>query len=420
MSKEADTKMAEMVPGFKGLVATASTFHESKLAEAAVKGKKARLVWLPFAERVKAMQANQQQAAPGDRGAPVIRVHRDRPTKLIIEQYQSPGDVLMLTATIRDLHVAYPGRFITDVRTSCPHLWEANKDITPISDDDPDAQKYLAEYKLIDESNEGPWHFIFGFHDDFERKTGIPVRPTKFWPYVALAEHEKGWLSQIYELTGKDLPYWIIDAGRKDDFTAKMWNTDSFQEVVERMPDITFVQIGADDPKHYHPELHGDNIINLIGKTDTRQFVRLMYHAAGVITPVSFPMHLAAAVETKYCYKRPRRPCVVLAGGREPASWEGYTNHAYLHKCGRLPCCDNGGCWASRVVPIGDGDEKDTKNLCNNVVYSESNQPLPLCLDLITPEDVIRAVREYLMFYDYSDPDPDKWHIMDTPRELVI
>lgn len=29
----------------------------------------------------------------------------------------------MLTATVRDLHACYPGRFLTDVRTPCPDLW---------------------------------------------------------------------------------------------------------------------------------------------------------------------------------------------------------------------------------------------------------------------------------------------------------
>src|SRR4051794_11771937 len=35
--------------------------------------------------------------------------------RLILRSFQSPGDVLMLTAAVRDLHVAAPGRFQTDV-----------------------------------------------------------------------------------------------------------------------------------------------------------------------------------------------------------------------------------------------------------------------------------------------------------------
>lgn len=43
--------------------------------------------------------------------------------KLILRNFQSPCDILMLTAAVRDLHACYPGLFQTDVSTSCPDLW---------------------------------------------------------------------------------------------------------------------------------------------------------------------------------------------------------------------------------------------------------------------------------------------------------
>ena len=46
------------------------------------------------------------------------------PKNLLFKNFLSPGDILMLTAAVRDLHLQYPGDFITDVRTSCPFLWE--------------------------------------------------------------------------------------------------------------------------------------------------------------------------------------------------------------------------------------------------------------------------------------------------------
>lgn len=42
--------------------------------------------------------------------------------KLILRNFQSPGDIVMLTAAVRDLHRTYPGEFITDVRTPFPGL----------------------------------------------------------------------------------------------------------------------------------------------------------------------------------------------------------------------------------------------------------------------------------------------------------
>ena len=88
-----------------------------------------------------------------------------------------------------------------------------------------------------------------------------------------------------------------------------------------------------------------------------------MYHSSGVLTPVSFPMHLSTMqVKKDRCLKN--RPCIVIAGGREPSTWEQYTNHHYIHRCGMLPCCDNGGCWKSRTYKVGDGDEEKDKSLC--------------------------------------------------------
>ncbi|HEX7377461.1 MAG TPA: hypothetical protein VF278_10130 [Pirellulales bacterium] len=53
---------------------------------------------------------------------------------------------------------------------------------------------------------------------------------------------------------------------------------------------FVFAQIGA--AEHGHPAL--ENVFDLRGKTDHRQLIRLMYHAAGVLTGVSYPMHLAS------------------------------------------------------------------------------------------------------------------------------
>ncbi|RPJ72406.1 MAG: ADP-heptose--LPS heptosyltransferase, partial [Acidobacteria bacterium] len=149
---------------------------------------------------------------------------------------------------------------------------------------------------------------------------------------------------------------------------------------------IQFVQVG--EAGHHHPPLRG--AVDLRGRTDLRQLVRLVYHSEGVLSPVSLLMHLAAAVETPA--GRPRnRPCVVVAGGREPPHFTAYPHHQFIHTVGALPCCANGGCWKSRTVPIGDGDEKDHPDqLCVNVAGD-----LPRCMDMITAAEVIRRIELY-------------------------
>ena len=139
---------------------------------------------------------------------------------------------------------------------------------------------------------------------------------------------------------------------------------------------------------HYHPALKG--VIDLRERTDLRQLVRLVYHSQGVLCPVTSLMHLAAAVPVKEGGPL-NRPCVVVAGGREPSHWEAYPHHQFIHTCGALLCCDNGGCWKARTVPLGDGAEGDNpESLCVNVAGD-----LPRCMDMITPDDVIRRIEMY-------------------------
>jgi len=310
--------------------------------------------------------------------------------QLILKNYQSPGDILMLTAAVRDLHLSHPGRFVTDVRTPCPALWENNPYITPLQEDDPEVEVIYCEYPLIQKCNQLPYHFIHAFRIFLEEELGVSIQPQAFKGDIHLSAQERGWMSQVEELEGMGTRFWIINAGGKYDFTAKWWAPERYQEVVDHFAgEILFVQCG--EAGHHHPPLKG--VLNLVGKTDLRQMVRLMYHADGVICPVTMTMHLAAAVETRPG-RSLNRPCVVLAGGREPTHWEAYPHHQYLHTLGMLPCCDNGGCWKSRVVRLNDGDEKD-ESLCLKPQTLPSGTVLPQCLEMITAQDVIRAVEGY-------------------------
>jgi ADP-heptose:LPS heptosyltransferase len=304
--------------------------------------------------------------------------------KLILRHQLSPGDVLMLTAAVRDLHLCHPGKFRTDVQTSCPALWENNPYRTRLRESGSGVCVLECHYPLIHRSNQVPFHFICGFMEFLNEKLGTRIRPTAFKGDVHLSRAEKAARSAVARQVGVDLPYWIIVAGGKYDYTIKWWHFRRFQKVVDHFRDrIQFVQVG--EAGHYHPALNG--VIDLRGQTSVRELVHLVYHAAGVLCPVTFVMHLAAAVETRK--DRPaQRPCVVIAGGREPPQWEAYPHHQFIHTVGALRCCASGGCWKSRTVPLGDGDSKDQpEHLCVDVVKG-----LPRCMDLITPADVIRRI----------------------------
>ena len=305
--------------------------------------------------------------------------------KLILRNFQSPGDLLMLTAAVRDLHACYPDRFETDVRTSCPDLWLNNPHLTPIADDEPGVRVIDCEYPLIHRSNTAPYHFIHGFIEHLNDTLGLQVKPTQFKGDIHLSADEERWFEAVIARKGAPPRFWLFASGGKFDYTIKWWSPARYQKVVDHFRGkLDFVQIG--DPSHHQPPLK--RVIDLRGQTTLRQLVRLMHHAEGAISAVSLLMHLSAAVPVKA--GRPKnRACVVIAGGREPAHFTFYPHHQYLHTGGALLCCDNGGCWKSRTKPLGDGDSKD-RELCLDVVGD-----LPRCMDLIKPRDVIDAIEIY-------------------------
>lgn len=293
----------------------------------------------------------------------------------------------MLTAAARDLHRSYPGQFATDVRTACPELWENNPYITPLSDDDGEAEQIDCSYPLINRCNEAPYHCLHGFVEFLNQRLGLAIKPTAYKGDIHLTKQEKVWHSQVREVTGQDTPFWIVAAGGKYDVTIKWWDSKRYQEVVDHFGrKILFVQVGKSG--HHHPRLEG--ALDLRGQTNLRELIRLVYHAQGVLCSVTALMHLASAVETKR--RQPAsRPCVVIAGGREPAHWEAYPGHQFIHTNGALTCCAHGGCWRDRSIRLRDGDVRDkSQHLCVDVVNA-----LPRCMDMISSAEIIRRIELY-------------------------
>lgn len=282
----------------------------------------------------------------------------------------------MLTAAVRDLHAYHGDEFSIQVETNHAELWYNNPHLSRFNIKDRDVWYIPCHYPLIHSSNEVLYHFQHGYVKYLEEKLNISIPITKSGGDIHLSEDEK----QI----PKELPpnYWVINGGGKMDFTCKWWPHHYYQEVVDHFKGhIPFVQIGKSD--HHHPKL--SNVIDRVGQTNLRDLIKLIYHSAGVLTPVSLPMHLAAAMP-------PIKPCIVVAGGREPVTWEAYNGHQFLHTVGQLKCCDNGGCWKSRVVPI---DKPERKSLCSLPVKTDTGD-YAKCMTMITPDQVILHMQRYL------------------------
>ena len=277
---------------------------------------------------------------------------------LILKSHLSPGDLCTLTAAIESLHLTYPGKYRTDVRTSCDSLFIGNPRITKLKEGD--AEILDMNYTdLIRNSDDVPNSFLRGYCFDLGKKLGIPLELRTNRPRIYLSADEPTDHPLAEFQDDYPLRYWLVSAGAKRDFTLKQWPVEYFQSVIDHFRDqVQFIQVGSSE--HDHPTL--DGVINLVGKTDIRRLIRLVFHADGGLGPITLLQHLCAAFE---------KPYVALLGGREPIAWTQYPLQTTLHTLGKLPCCRRRACWRSRVVALNDGSEQD-HSLCDLPVLNNA------------------------------------------------
>src|SRR3990167_4472300 len=75
------------------------------------------------------------------------------------------------------------------------------------------------------------------------------------------------------------------------------------------------------------------------------------------------------------------KPCIVVAGAREPVHFTRYPGHAYLATDGMLPCATKA-CWHCGI------------DACTNLVL-KNEEKIPKCVDMIDPADLTRALNNY-------------------------
>ena len=288
--------------------------------------------------------------------------------KIILRQTQSPGDVLTFTRSLVDLCQTFPNWQI-DVRTPCSALFENNPHLTKLKEDDKDVESFDINYDSINESGWRGHHFTDAFREDMEKKLKVRIKKTGIRPELYISEQEKSWYNQVHCEFGWDGPYWVLNAGRKPDNELKQYHR--WQEVVDLLnayfgDRVKIVQTGHKD--HIHPPLK--NVYNLIGKTDLRELIRLVYWSEGTIGPLSFQFVLSAAFE---------QPAVCMAGGKEGVRWHIYPHIQYIYTNGAIDCCSWDGCWLG-------GDKGKCKHLIDGV---------PKCFRMIEPYTIADAVKIY-------------------------
>lgn len=229
-------------------------------------------------------------------------------------------------------------------------------------------------------------HITEAFRMSIMSKTGFDFPMGARIPDLHLTEDEKK-LPPIIE--GR---YWIVTTGKRLPFTSKFYPPERWQAAISEMQEITFVQVGLDDGKqnseHYHPKLYGDNVIDMIGQTQDersgiRDLFRLVYHSDGCLSLVSSLMHIAAGFG---------KPCVIPAGAREPARFEMYPWHRYIHYQGAMKCVGKDGSGNDRDHQGIRSCWKESVNACPNLM-----QGYPMCMMMIEPFQIVNAIKSYFI-----------------------
>jgi len=288
--------------------------------------------------------------------------------KIILKQAQSPGDILSFTRGLEDFKLSYPDWEI-DVRSPCPEIFENCPHLTPLNENNPQVEIFNIKYSDINISGWNGLHYTDSFRNDIEKQLKINIKKTSFKPALWISDEEKGWINQIKVEFKWDGPFWLLNAGNKQDNKLKKYHR--WQEVVDILNEyfngkVKIVQIGHGN--HEHQILN--NVLNLIGKTDLRQLIRLAYWADGLMGPLSFQFVLAAALE---------KPGVVVAGGKEGVNWHIYPHIRHICTNGAIDCCKWDGCWRG-------GEKGECLNLVGDI---------PKCFNIIEPYMIADAVKMY-------------------------
>ncbi len=296
---------------------------------------------------------------------------------LVITQHQGLSEALSLTAAVRDLKRAAP-RLEIWVDTNHRDLWRHNPHVN-VGCPNLVGRRGSVRYNLAEAASSANIQKIDACAEFLMEKLGIRFAISKLAPDVYLDDVERS----LAPIAGFDVAqhYWLINADVKEDHTLKLWPPEHWQRIVDYLNGrgVKVVQMGHGA---WRPNLNG--VVNMADKTGLRDVLRLVYHASGVVTHLSFPMHLAAAFD---------KPCVVPAGGIISPYRGQYMTQRYLHTIGGLDCCRNQACGKQRAwTPQGSTHSKPD---CLWIVSAGQDTKVGRCMQMIQPDRVIEAIENY-------------------------
>jgi len=314
--------------------------------------------------------------------------------EFLIEDWYTLSNSIALSGAIRDLKSNSLEKFEIGVATPWMAVFENNPNISVVSGT-AEKIKSMQDPYLIMQANASAYHLSVQYAETLGRALDVDMVNRKSCGDIHLSSEEKD-LSEVEskKLIG-DSPYWLLCTACECGTPAKSWVNKRWERIVDKFRGkILFAQVSAPRDSYGRDDLTDDfnahipGTIDLRGKLDVRQLIRLTYRAEGVLTVPTFAMGLAAAVPMPKDSTRATRPCVIIGGGRESEKWVSISNQQYISLSGALACNRSGGCWQESL-------EEGHNRACSHVVKRDG-QRVPYCMSLITVNDVVRRMSYFL------------------------
>lgn len=281
--------------------------------------------------------------------------------KVLLRTWNHTGDRIIATAVIRDLKQQYP-EYQIGIDTPWQSVFENNPYIDwGINADNADKivkLKYAGSERTADVG-----HCIDGVIKCINRELGINIKLSILAPDLHIP-------AVPTEYNG----CWIINAGYQTTSSVKNIGISRYQEIVDALPEIKFIQIGGAGERDVCKPLQ--RVENLIGKTSIKEVYSLLRGSNGVISPPSFIIHM----------NHFDIPSIVLNGGREPDALTDYRNTFHFSSVGKYKCCENHACM-KRIVT-----NRAHRTNCVDIIKIKGER-VPRCMAELSIKDIVAKTR---------------------------
>lgn len=230
------------------------------------------------------------------------------------------GDNVICTAAVRNIRLSHP-EFVFVHRNS--EIVRNNEDFE--QDAAPAKNVGKVAYGSLPDERAGRFgSLVEAYTRHLCKLIGIPIVPMpQKVPVVVLDDRE---IEESRKWNGK----WLINANCQTCSISKAYPY--WQDVVDLLPNVHFVQIGGNEQRDISPNLR--RVEDMRGKTSVRDLFAMAYGCKGVISPSSAISNIAAAFGKRQ---------IVLNASREPDVLTNYPNVVHVsHKCSCGFGVDNG------------------------------------------------------------------------------